>query len=179
MFKSWAGGYQLANGSRGPRIAAYRCSSDAHVACAQGPLNELVEGLVIERLAQPDAVDLLKAPIEVDMTALAKEAAALRARLQGLGDLVESGDMPPAEYRVRRQRLTDQLAKIEAQMTQANGSTPLAGLAGREDAAEIWGDLDLGRKRAVIDCLMTVVVRPATKRGKGFDPKRIGIEWKQ
>jgi site-specific DNA recombinase len=179
MVKSWAGGYQLADGSRGPRIAAYRCSTSAHVACAQGPLEEYVEAVVIERLAQPDAAELLVPRAEVDMTALAEEATSLRARLQGLGDLVETGDMGPAEYRVRRQRLAEQLAKVEQRMVEANGSTPLAGLAGRDDVAKVWAGLDLGRKRAVIDCLMTIVVLPAVKRGKGFDPERVGIEWKQ
>jgi hypothetical protein len=72
-----------------------------------------------------------------------------------------------------------QLAKVEQQTVEANGTTPLAGLAGREDVAETWAGLDLGRKRAVIDCLMTVVVKPAVKRGKGFDPERVGIEWKR
>ena len=52
-------------------------------------------------------------------------------------------------------------------------------LLSMDEVAEVWVGPDLGRKRAVIDCLMTMVVLPATKRGKGFDPERVRIEWKQ
>jgi hypothetical protein len=86
--------------------------------------------------------------------------------------------MPPAEYKVRRQRLAEQLADIEAQMTDANGTSPLVGMAGNPDADKAWAEMDLGHKRAVIDCLMSITVLPARKRGAGFDPERVRIDWK-
>jgi hypothetical protein len=49
----------------------------------------------------------------------------------------------------------------------------------KREVLDIWIGLDLGRQRAVIDCLMTIVVLPATKRGEGFDSERVTFEWKQ
>jgi DNA invertase Pin-like site-specific DNA recombinase len=178
MVKGWAGGYQRVDGSRGPRVAAYRCVEAGHMACSQEPLDAYIERVVIERLSRPDAADLLIAGPDVDVSALAQEANGLRARLVNLGDLVESGDMTPVEYRQRKARLSEQLAAIEAEMTAAAGTSPLAGLAGRPDAGEVWAGKDLATRRAVIDTLMEVVVLPAQSRGKGFDDGRVRIDWR-
>ena len=181
MVKGWAGGYQRADGSRGPRLASYRCIESGHMSCAQAALDDYVEAAVVERLSRPDAADLLVPRVEVDMAGLAQEANGLRARLVNLGDLVESGDMTPGEYRQRKTRLSEQLSSIEAEMTAAAGTSPLAGIAGRPDAGEIWDGWhdDLARKKAVIDCLMEVTVLPAASRGKGFDSDRVQIDWRQ
>jgi DNA invertase Pin-like site-specific DNA recombinase len=178
MVKGWFGGYQRADGSAGPRLPAYRCIESGHLAVAHDPLDDYVTKVVIERLSRPDAAELLIARPDVDVSALATEANSLRARLANLGDLVESGDMTPVEYRQRKARLSEQLAGIEAEMTAAAGTSPLAGIAGRPDAGEVWADLDLATRRAVIDTLMDVVVLPAQKRGKGFDGDRVRIVWR-
>jgi hypothetical protein len=179
MVKGWAGGYQRADGSRGPRLASYRCIELGHMSVAQAALDDYVEAEVVARLSRPDAADLLIPRVEVDTAGLAQKANSLRLRLARLGDLVESGDMTPGDYRPRKARLTEQLASIEAEMTAAAGTSPLAGIAGRPDAGEVWDGLDLARKKAVIGCLMEVVVRPAAKRGKGFDSDRVRLDWRQ
>jgi DNA invertase Pin-like site-specific DNA recombinase len=176
MVKGWAGG---GNGVRpSPRIPAYRCSEVGHLAVAQAAVDDYVEAEVIERIRRPDAAKLLVPRIEVDMDGLANEANSLRARIAALGDLVETGDMSPAEYRKRKTRLTEKLTSIEATMTASVGTSALSGIAGRKDAAEVWDGLDLDRKKAVIDALMTVTVLPAASRGKGFDPDRVEIDWR-
>jgi DNA invertase Pin-like site-specific DNA recombinase len=174
LVHGWSGG------NNGPRIPAYKCMNPAgHLTCSSVGLDEFVEDLVIERMSRPEAVELLTPHVEVDTVALSKQANSLRARIGGLGDALEAGAMPPAEYKVRRQRLAEQLADIEAKMTEANGTSPLVGLAGNPDADKAWADLDLGHKRAVIECLMTITVLPARKRGAGFDPERVRIDWKE
>jgi hypothetical protein len=149
------------------------------MSCAQAALDDYVEAEVVRRLSRPDAADLLIPSVEVDMAGLAQEANGLRARLVNLGDLVESGDMTPGDYRPRKARLTEQLASIEAEMSAAAGTSPLAGIAGQPDAGEVWKQLDLANRKAVIDCLMEVTVLPAVKRGKGFDSDRVLIDWRQ
>jgi DNA invertase Pin-like site-specific DNA recombinase len=179
MIKGWAGGFQRADGSRGPRVAAYRCSAGNHMACAQGPLDDYVEAEVVGRLSRPDAARLLETRgTGSDVGKLAQEANALRARLVELGDLVESGDMSAGEYRQRKTRLSEKLAGVEAEMTATAGTSPLAGLAGRSDAGEVWDRTDLAGRRAAINALMAVTVLPATSRGKGFDPSRVDVTWK-
>jgi hypothetical protein len=167
MVKGWAGG------NTGPRVASYRCSAGNHMAAAQEPLDAYIEEVVVERLSRPDAAELLIARPDVDVSALAQEANSLRARMVNLGDLAESGDMSNAEYRQRKARLSEKLAGVEAEMTAAAGTSPLAGIAGRPDADEVWADLDLAHRKAVIDTLVEVVVLPAQSRGKGFDRDRV------
>jgi hypothetical protein len=43
----------------------------------------------------------------------------------------------------------------------------------------VWAGLDIGRRRAVLDCLMTVTVLPITRPGPGFDPDTVRIEPKE
>jgi hypothetical protein len=78
-----------------------------------------------------------------------------------------------------RPRLSEQLTRIEAEMTAAAGASPLAGIAGHPDARKVWDGFDLARKKMVIDCLMTIEVLPATEPGKGFDGGRVRIDWRQ
>lgn len=169
LVHGWSGGGRW-------RVPSYKCVSQVgHLSCASAGLDDLVEAVVLKRLSRPDAAELLAPRVEVDMNGLAREANALRARITELGDMWEAGDFGGAEYRKRKARMTEKLTGIEAQMTAAAGTSPLAGIAGREDAGELWDQLDLGRKKAVIDTLMTVTVLPARRRGKGFDIDRVQV----
>jgi DNA invertase Pin-like site-specific DNA recombinase len=180
MVKGWGGGYQRLDGSRGPRVAAYRCIELGHMACTQEPLDDYVAAEVVNRLSRPDAARLLESRgTGGDVAKMAQEANALRARLVELGDLVESGDMSAGEYRTRKTRLAEKLATVEAEMTAAAGTSPLAGLAGRPDAGEVWDRTDLAGRRAAINVLMVVTVLPAVGRGRGFDPDRVRIDWRE
>jgi DNA invertase Pin-like site-specific DNA recombinase len=169
LVHGWSGGGQW-------RVPSYKCITQVgHLSCASGGLDNYVEAVVIERLSRPDAAELLIARPDVDASALAREANNVRARLVTLGDLVESGDMSPGEYRQRKVRLFEKLAGIEAKLTAAAGTSPLVGIVGRRDAADVWKKLDLGRRKAIVDALMVVVVLPAQQRGKGFNPGRVLI----
>jgi hypothetical protein len=168
----------MVHGTAGNSIGAYRCRDSGHLARVGPPLDAFVEGVIVERLSRPDAAELLVPRVDVDMKALASEANSLRARITEAGDLWEDGTLSAAEFKRRKARLTEKLSEVEARMTAANGTTPLAGLAGRRDAAKRWADLDLGHKRAVLGALMTVTVLPAIRRGRGFDPATVRIDWK-
>jgi DNA invertase Pin-like site-specific DNA recombinase len=170
MKRDWAG----VNGSKFP---IYCCTRARHLIVAQAPIDVYVEAVTIERLSRPDASQALVPRVEVDTVGLAQEANALRARLSELGDLVETGDMGAAEYRQRKTRLSEQLASVESSLIAASGSTPIADIAGRPDAAEVWNGLSLARKRAILGCLMHITVMPAIRRGRGFDANRIRIDW--
>jgi DNA invertase Pin-like site-specific DNA recombinase len=167
----WAGGGRW-------RVASYRCQATGHLACASHGLEQLVVQHVIERLSRPDAADLLVPRTEVDVAGLAKESNSLRARITALGDALENGSLSATEHKVRRDRLEDKLAKVQDEMIAAAGMSPLVGIAGRQDVAEVWTGLDLARKKAVIDALMVVTVLPARRRGKDFDPDRLRIDWR-
>ena len=70
---------------------------------------------------------------------------------------------------------------IEAQLEAAAPVSPLAGIAGRPDAADVWAGLDLGRKREIVKALVTVTLLPMTGRLRGvvFDPDSVRIRWRE
>lgn len=54
----------------------------------------------------------------------------------------------------------------------------LAPLIAAENAAEVWGALDLARQRAIIKTLMTITIRsPGKGARRGFDPATVQITW--
>lgn len=154
---------------------AYRCSRTPHMVRTAKPLDDYVEAVIVERLSRPDAADLLSAGPDVDAPELAREANGLRARISEAKDAWEAGILSLADMKVRTSRMTDKLHKIEAELISGSGRSPLADLAGHADAAAIWGGLDLGRRRAALDVLMTVTVLSRGRGGRGFDIESVRI----
>jgi hypothetical protein len=85
-----------------------------------------------------------------------------------------------AEYRTTRAELEERLGAVEAQQRAVAGRDPLAGIAGRANAAEVWKRLDLGRQRAILKALLVVTVLPQRlgrlPDGSRFDPNAVRIE---
>jgi DNA invertase Pin-like site-specific DNA recombinase len=162
---------------------AYRCFTSAHLTRVAKPLDAYVSAVLCGRLARADAADILP-PLQpeetVDVGKLANQANALRERIREAKDLWESGVLTAADLKTKHARLSGQLADVQAQLSAAAGHSPLADLAGRQDAADVWAGLDLGRRRAILKTLAVVWVLPLQKApGRApFDPSRVQIEWK-
>jgi site-specific DNA recombinase len=166
----------------GRNSPCYRCPGEkgttGHVVRTAGPLDAYVEKLIVERLSRPDALELLAptAP-EVDLPGLRATANAVRARLAEIAEMLGEGELTRAEAQIARSRATARLERVEAEIAAATASSPLAGIVDAPDPATVWAGLDIGRRRAVLDCLMTVTVLPTT-RGPGFDPETVRIQWR-
>jgi site-specific DNA recombinase len=161
---------------------AYRCMEHAHLSRVAEPLDQYVSAVLCARLARSDVADLMppKGGTPSDTGQLATQANALRERIKEAKDLWEAGVLSPADLKIRSARLTDQLSEVQDQLRSAAGHSPLADLAGRQDAAEVWAKLDLGRRRAILQALAIVWVLPLQKPpGRApFDPDTIKIEWR-
>jgi hypothetical protein len=147
-------------------------------------LDAYVAEVLCARLSRSDVADLLplrQQAERIDTVHLATQANALRARIQEAQDLWEFGVLAAADLKVRHARLSGQLADVQARLRSAAGHSPLADLAGRQDAAEVWAGLDLGRRRAILKTLAIIWVLPLPKPpGRApFDPTAVRIEWKQ
>ena len=70
------------------------------------------------------------------------------------------------------------LAEITAQLAAAAESSALAPFASSASARAVWDGLDDSRRRAVIDALCTVVVHPAGRGTRTFDPAKVEIRWR-
>jgi site-specific DNA recombinase len=177
------GGAVYVGGGR-PEQPTYVCRKRNHLRRAARPVDDMVTALVVGRLSKPDAAALLAPGPKVDTGALAREANTLRARIEEAADLWESGALPAAQVRVRTTRLRDRLAAVEAELSSTAGSDPLAGVAGRRDAAEVWGRLPLSQQRAIVHTLMTVTLLKQARPGRQpdgsyFDPASVHIEWRR
>jgi site-specific DNA recombinase len=162
---------------------AYRCFNHAHLTRVAEPLDMHVSAVLCSRLAREDAVGLLPTgrADRIDTAALASEANALRERIREAKDLWESGVLSAADLKTRQARLAEKLAGVQAELRSAAGHNPVADLAGRPDAAEVWLGLDLGRRRAILDAVAIVWVLPLAKPpGRApFNPDSVKIKWKE
>ncbi len=77
-------------------------------------------------------------------------------------ELAEAGE---AEAEIRR-------------LTAAADRTMLLDIAGPE-AEKRWAEAPITRRRAILEALgLRVVILPTGRRGPGFDPESVEIEWK-
>ena len=158
----------------GQRI--YACPNGGHVGRDARAVDDLVRDLVVGRLSQPDALDLL-ATDSVDVRELQAEADAARQALEVLAETFAVGGMPASAFRAGTEKAQARLVEVEAAMAQAAAGSPLLDLVQSVDAAAAWDGLTLARQRGIVDALMTVTI-DRTSRGSKFRPESIGIEWK-
>jgi DNA invertase Pin-like site-specific DNA recombinase len=161
-------------GPKDARWLVYKCRE-----CSLARRVDLVDGVVIDvlvaRLSQPDAADLL-AP-ETDLDALRAEKVELDKRRDDLADLLADGLLSREKVAEQAGKLTRRLAEVEGRITAALGDSPVAGLVEAEDVAAAWAAMDVRGRKAAVDALMTVTVLPAGK-GQRFTEEQVRIDWK-
>lgn len=148
------------------------CYSTRHMAY----VDEVVMGVLIERLRRSDAVDLLD---DGDQRALADARLRdLRSRRDGLAALLADGLLSPDAVREQATRLTGEIDRLERSLAGASQvTTPLARVVGTTDPEQALARLDKKEIRAVIRALMTVRIMPSG-RGVRFHPEQVSIEWR-
>ncbi len=166
--------------------AFYRCSGPAvHVTRAAARVDEYVSGVVIGVLERPDAAVVFGGRRGEDSAALHSEATAVRVRLDDLAALYAAGAVDARQLAAGSERLRTSLADLEWRIGAATAGTALDGLVGVANVAEMWAELPLDRRRAVVATLMTVTLLPAPRRGRPpgwrpgepyFDPATVRID---
>ena len=53
------------------------------------------------------------------------------------------------------------------------------GVIGATDVRKAYMGLDLGRRRTIVDALMTITINPVSRGSKIFDPDAIDVTWKE
>jgi site-specific DNA recombinase len=164
----------------------YRCNPvtrtrpGPHVAVKRADVDEHIGGLVILRLSDDDAVDLMAPKAQTDTRALRDEAQAIRAKLARLGELYVDGKIDEADMISGRQKGNVRLTQIEAELAELGRESVLAPLIAAENVEAEWEKMGTDRKRAVVGALMTVTLHPAGRGARVFNPdKVISVEPKQ
>lgn len=150
-------------------VPSYTCTTGRHVVRNAVELENYIGLVVVERLKRPDAIDLLRPKTAtVDTGALYAEQAALQQRLDDLADDLELDERTLAR---RIKALRTRLDEIKAALAVAGRGNVFAGVVDAPDVAAAWADLDLARRRAIVDTLMTVTVYRTPKgRPAGWRP---------
>ncbi|WP_235732721.1 recombinase family protein [Mycolicibacterium septicum] len=169
-----------------PHRIVYACKV-CHGCSVRAELVEpMIFGMVAERLAQPDAVDLLKSASldEAEAQTLRTERMALLTRLDEIADAVADGDLTPKQARRATERVTEKLTVIDSRERDAEKLRVFADLPlGTEEVADKLVGLSADRFRAVLDALAEVTVKPVGKgwrppNGERFDPDRVVFDWR-
>jgi hypothetical protein len=138
-------------------------------------LDEFVTSLIIGRLAAAH----IQPTTDTEDSHLGEQIAAVEARLEQVAiDFADDPDVTADQVRIITRRLRNALDQLQAHQADRMRSTVLTGL-GAVDLPVTWASLSLSRQRAIISVLAeSVLVLPAIRRGRGFDPSRIDIRWR-
>ncbi|MGV0781471.1 recombinase family protein [Mycolicibacterium sp. XJ775] len=139
--------------------------------------DELVIGVLTERLAQPDAAATLSKST-VDTAGIKTQITTLRAQIKAAEAEYDEGLIDGRRLKGRVEHVTAKLAPLEDQLLGVHMSRDVKDLAGRSDAADLFEALPLDRRRGVVDALATITVNRQTQAGGRFDPEAIDIAWK-
>jgi site-specific DNA recombinase len=167
----------------------YRCTpatrnraySGTHVARQAVPVEEFIGKVVVGRLARPDAADLVTVEDSgIDVAALREEAAAIRKNLEEMAGDCALGRISRAQMLKATAAGNARLAEVGTELDDAARENVLAPLVAAENAATMWTDLDISRKRAAIKTLMTVTLHsPGRGPRRPFDPATVKVTWRQ
>ena len=160
------------------KVPSYRCADKSCVARNRPDVDDLVTGLIVERLSRKDAADLLAPDRSDERRAAVTEVQGLRARLDRAADDYADGKIDARQMERITARLRPQLDAAEARARIVDDSPLLDGILGRPDAAQVWETLPLTRRRAIVDMLLTVRIMRAKQGARTFDPESVVIEWK-
>jgi len=179
------------------RKPAYRCSArdsrvtGGHVTRAAAELDHYVESVIVARLSEPGVLQSLLPPVaEADTTPLHVEQMALQQRADELATLFAEGAVSARQLATATETIRARSDEIADELAQATTRGPLAEMTHADDLARLWFGTDsdrsdglaLGKRRAVVDALLTVTVLPARRGqragGLYFDPQSVRIEWR-
>lgn len=168
--------YCAAGGSRDRE--AYFCSAVRHLNRRADQAEDYVTGLVLARLARPDAAELFTTQdSRSEVRVLRARQQTLRARLDALSLAFAKGQIDAQQLSTGSKQLRGDIGDVTVQ---------LAGLLDRplildlsKAPEQVWARLDVESRAAVIDVLMTVTLHPPGRGARVFDPGTVEIAWKQ
>lgn len=167
-------------GRYGRPLDLYVCDGKGCTGRGEQSVDELVKGVVIERLSRPDALDWLLGDDD-EARRWAARVEVLNRRLAEAADAFAEGAITAEQLR----RITAQVRPDieEAQQRRAQSVVlldldalrPLAG----PKAGELWDEMGVAQRRAVLEALGVRVIIDRARPGPGFDPETVRIEWRR
>jgi hypothetical protein len=172
---------RIAPNAKRAYVIAYTCKACRTVTIRQEHVEPLLLGLLVQRLARPDAKKLLRRKVydPVEAAELDAEERVLLGRLGEIAGERAHGLIDGTGYHMMRDIINDDLAAVERRRHDAERKRVLDGIPlGTDEVGEKIEALSPDRLRAVFDVLATITVKPVGKGGHVFDPDRVDVEWK-
>lgn len=173
----------LTGSTRPGRAPAYWCHARSHVSASMAWIDELVEGVILARLGDDDALKARLAVSDDKAVVEAREqAVALRERLAGFRDAAAAGDLTPASLAHVEARLSVDIAAAEKKAHQASTGREVASLAAADDIPARWAVMPMPARRQVVKALFArVALGVAVGRGRhaAAEYDRVTLEWRQ
>lgn len=154
---------------------SYNCRKCNRTRRKKADVDELVEGVVVARLEQPDGPDLL-AGDPVALRRATERVEALQARLDLAADSYADGQITADQMARITAKLRPQLDEAKNAVRRAAPSADVERFTSGA-VAEAWQAADIEIRRAVIETLMVVTIQPAGSGGK-FNPETVQVQWK-
>ncbi|WP_396909481.1 recombinase family protein [Mycolicibacterium sp.] len=167
-------------GKYGKPSNLYVCDGKGCVGRAEGPVDDLVGEVVVRRLTQPDALDWLVGDDEAARQA-AERVDIIQRQLDEAADSYANGRIKLSQLERITAQLTPDLEgaqKARDEVARTMDIDTLRPLAGPEAASQ-WGSMTVTTRRAVLEALgVTVVILPRGRRGPGFEPQSVKVQFK-
>lgn len=143
-------------------------------------LDEVLVEAVLQRLDGPDLAQRIRDTERGGESKLSAELQCIEGRKTELAELYAAGDIGRGEWMTAKKALEDRERAAKAGLARLTGTAALDPFIGKPGALRAaWGDLTVDRQRSVLAAVIDrVLIKPATKRGRGFDLERIDVVWR-
>lgn len=159
----------------------YGCKGCHGISIRAEQVEPRVQVLVIDRLAAPDARDLLKAQQHdtAEAERIRIELGTLHNELDAIGEERADGLLTGKQAKIATDRIRAKIEMLEdrahdAERVRVFDSIPL----GTPEVEDAILALSPDRFRAIMDVLMRVTIAPTGKAGNTFKTERIQVEWR-
>ncbi len=153
-------------------------------------VDDLIEAVILKRMAQPDALDALRnalTPEDDTLTEQLQELTGRRnvllAKREQFEEVALNEEIDMSTFARMSKKIDAQIAAIDKKLHKlmaSHDADPLAvELADGPDFAEWWGSASVEDKRRLTRLLMEIRILPGKAGAKKFDPHRVKITWRQ
>jgi site-specific DNA recombinase len=181
-------GATLVSGTNSRKQPTYRCGEQFHLTRQREPVDAMVTEAVLTRLSSADVHDLVMPQEDEgpDREELLTERNALVERVKELSPLLRDIHQPVLEITAAINDVKARIDEIDAELLDRSVSAaaklladvdePVGTAERREVVESKWKELDVDRRRMLVDELVTVTIEPIAPGHVKFDPDLIRIE---
>jgi len=181
-------GATFVSGKNSRKQPTYRCGEHFHLRRQREPVDAMVTEAVLTRLSSVDVHDLVMPQEDEgpDREELLTERNALVERVKELSPLLRDIHQPVLEITAAINDVKARIDEIDAELLDcsvpaaakllADVDEPVGTAERREVVESKWKELDVDRRRMLVDELVTVTIEPIAPGHVKFDPDLIRIE---